>query len=61
MHSTHRERKELYIKALEDEVMRLKEVFSNVSQDKNKLAEENKQLKDRIKELLEQQESQTKR
>ncbi|KAI0136551.1 BZIP-type transcription factor [Xylariales sp. AK1849] len=42
---THRERKESYIKALEEEVLRLKEVFSNVSQDKDKLAEENKQLK----------------
>ncbi|KAK0730836.1 hypothetical protein B0H67DRAFT_475740 [Lasiosphaeris hirsuta] len=42
---THRERKELYIKALEDEVLRLKEVYSNVSQDKDKLAEENRQLK----------------
>ncbi|KAK4451450.1 AP-1-like transcription factor [Podospora aff. communis PSN243] len=42
---THRERKELYIKALEDEVLRLKEIFSNVSQDKEKLAEENRQLK----------------
>ncbi|KAK8049718.1 hypothetical protein PG994_011448 [Apiospora phragmitis] len=42
---THRERKELYIKALEDEVLRLKEIYSNVSQDKDKLAEENKQLK----------------
>ncbi|KAK5655411.1 hypothetical protein OQA88_5682 [Cercophora sp. LCS_1] len=42
---THRERKELYIKALEDEVLRLKEVYSNVSQDKEKLVEENRQLK----------------
>lgn len=42
---THRERKELYIKALEDEVLRLKEIFTNMSQDKEKLAEENKQLK----------------
>ncbi|KAI1757262.1 hypothetical protein F4782DRAFT_482033 [Xylaria castorea] len=42
---THRERKELYIKALEDEVLRLKEVFSNVSQDKDKLADENRQLR----------------
>ncbi|KAI0013424.1 BZIP-type transcription factor [Xylariaceae sp. FL0662B] len=42
---THRERKELYIKALEDEVLRLKEVYSNVSQDKDKLAEENRQLR----------------
>ncbi|KAL2134529.1 hypothetical protein VTI74DRAFT_11573 [Chaetomium olivicolor] len=42
---THRERKELYIKALEDEVLRLKEIFSNVSQDKERLAEENRHLK----------------
>lgn len=42
---THRERKELYIKALEDEVMRLKEIYSNVSQDKDRLAEENRSLK----------------
>ncbi|EXF80201.1 BZIP-type transcription factor [Colletotrichum fioriniae PJ7] len=42
---THRERKELYIKALEDEVLRLKEIFSNISQDKDKVAEENRQLK----------------
>jgi hypothetical protein len=45
VHRTHRERKELYIKALEDEVLRLKEVFSNVSQDKDKIAEENRQLR----------------
>ncbi len=42
---THRERKELYIKALEDEVLRLKEIFSNISQDKQRLADENRQLK----------------
>ncbi|KAH8820312.1 hypothetical protein F5884DRAFT_744672 [Xylogone sp. PMI_703] len=42
---THRERKELYIKALEQEVMRLKENFSRISQDKEALAEENRQLK----------------
>ena len=42
---THRERKELYIKALEDEVLRLKEIYSNVSQAKERLAEENRQLK----------------
>ncbi|KAL7930838.1 hypothetical protein V8C35DRAFT_283065 [Trichoderma chlorosporum] len=43
---THRERKELYIKALEDEVLRLKEVFSTISQDRQKLVDENKQLKE---------------
>ncbi|KAK7731011.1 hypothetical protein SLS53_008882 [Cytospora paraplurivora] len=42
---THRERKELYIKALEDEVLRLKEIFSNVSRDKERLAEENRSLR----------------
>ncbi|POR36500.1 AP-1-like transcription factor [Tolypocladium paradoxum] len=45
---THRERKELYIKALEDEVLRLKEIYSNVSQDKEKLFEENKKLRDML-------------
>ncbi|KAK2071242.1 hypothetical protein P8C59_005682 [Phyllachora maydis] len=42
---THRERKELYIKALEDEVLRLKEIFSNVAQDKERLADENRRLR----------------
>lgn len=42
---THRERKELYIKALEQEVLRLKENFSNVTRDKDTLAEENRQLR----------------
>lgn len=45
---THRERKELYIKALEDEVLRLKEVFSNVSLDRERLADENKRLRDSL-------------
>lgn len=43
---THRERKELYIKALEQEVMRLKENFTRISQDKEALALENQQLKE---------------
>ncbi|KAH8674645.1 hypothetical protein BGZ60DRAFT_372670 [Tricladium varicosporioides] len=42
---THRERKELYIKALEQEVIRLKENFTDVSRSKETLAEENRQLK----------------
>ncbi|KAH8592038.1 hypothetical protein B0O99DRAFT_261230 [Bisporella sp. PMI_857] len=42
---THRERKELYIKALEQEVLRLKENFSTVTRDKESLAEENRQLR----------------
>ncbi|KAH7326689.1 hypothetical protein B0I35DRAFT_475310 [Stachybotrys elegans] len=43
---THRERKELYVKALEDEVLRLKEVFTTASQAKDKLAEENRHLRE---------------
>lgn len=42
---THRERKELYIKALEEEVLRLKETFSQASKSKEALAEENRRLK----------------
>jgi len=42
---THRERKELYIKALEQEVLRLKENFSSVTRGKDTLAEENRQLR----------------
>lgn len=33
------------MKALEDEVLRLKEIFSNVSQDKERVSDENRQLK----------------
>jgi hypothetical protein len=42
---THRERKELYIKALEQELLRLKEKYSVVAQDKDAIAEENRKLK----------------
>jgi hypothetical protein len=45
---THRLRKEGYIKALEDEVIRLKEVYSDSRQGRDKLAEENKQLRDAL-------------
>lgn len=38
----------MYIKALEDEVLRLKEIYSSVSQDREKLAEENRLLKDTL-------------
>jgi hypothetical protein len=54
---THRERKELYIKALEDEVLRLKEVFSNVSLDRERLADENKRLRDTLSQAGLQQSS----
>ncbi|KAF2187828.1 hypothetical protein K469DRAFT_108003 [Zopfia rhizophila CBS 207.26] len=43
---THRERKEQYIKALEQEVIRLKEVFTNTSRERDAFAEENRRLKD---------------
>ena len=42
---THRERKELYIKALEQEVLRLKDNYSRVTRDKEVLADENRALK----------------
>ncbi|CAN8098605.1 unnamed protein product [Discula destructiva] len=42
---THRERKELYIKDLENQVLRLRELFTDVSQDRQRLAEENNSLK----------------
>ncbi|EGP91539.1 uncharacterized protein MYCGRDRAFT_66896 [Zymoseptoria tritici IPO323] len=47
---THRERKEMYIKALEQEVLRLKETFSQTTRERDTIAEENR----RLKELLQQ-------
>ncbi|KAH0538852.1 hypothetical protein FGG08_004569 [Glutinoglossum americanum] len=46
---THRERKELYIKALEQEVMRLRESFSTANRDKETYAEENRKLKELLR------------
>ncbi|OAL07470.1 hypothetical protein IQ06DRAFT_208869 [Phaeosphaeriaceae sp. SRC1lsM3a] len=43
---THRERKEMYIKALEQEVLRLKETFSTTSRERDAFAEENRRLKE---------------
>ncbi|KAF2750763.1 hypothetical protein M011DRAFT_396170 [Sporormia fimetaria CBS 119925] len=43
---THRERKEMYIKALEQEVLRLKELFTNSSRERDAIAEENRRLKE---------------
>ena len=42
---THRERKEMYIKALEQEVLRLKEVFADSTRERDKIAAENQRLK----------------
>ncbi|KAK5117520.1 hypothetical protein LTR62_004942 [Meristemomyces frigidus] len=46
---THRERKEMYIKALEQEVLRLKEVFSNTSRERDSVLEENRKLRELLK------------
>ncbi|CAI6332186.1 unnamed protein product [Periconia digitata] len=43
---THRERKEMYIKALEQEVLRIKESFTGVSKERDAFAEENRRLKE---------------
>jgi hypothetical protein len=43
---THRERKELYIKSLEDEVLRLRETYSRLSLHNESIMVENKHLKD---------------
>ncbi|KAF1912446.1 hypothetical protein BDU57DRAFT_459047 [Ampelomyces quisqualis] len=43
---THRERKEMYIKALEQEVLRLKETFATTSRERDAFAEENRRLKE---------------
>ncbi|KAL9083734.1 MAG: hypothetical protein Q9165_008400 [Trypethelium subeluteriae] len=43
---THRERKEMYIKALEQEVLRLKEVFANTTKERDAFAEENRKLRE---------------
>ncbi|KAI0999194.1 hypothetical protein K3495_g9002 [Podosphaera aphanis] len=42
---THRERKELYIKALEQQVQRLKVDFTALSRERDAIAEENRQIK----------------
>lgn len=38
----------MYIKALEEEVLRLKEIYSSVAQDREKLADENRLLKEAL-------------
>ncbi|KAH6638075.1 hypothetical protein C7974DRAFT_374673 [Boeremia exigua] len=43
---THRERKEMYIKALEQEVLRLKETFGTTSRERDQYAEENRRLRE---------------
>ncbi|KAF3001248.1 hypothetical protein E8E13_003258 [Curvularia kusanoi] len=43
---THRERKEMYIKALEQEVLRLKETFGTTTRERDQFAEENRRLRE---------------
>ncbi|KAF1811327.1 hypothetical protein P152DRAFT_419426 [Eremomyces bilateralis CBS 781.70] len=43
---THRERKEMYIKALEQEVLRLKDLFAQTVHERDNFAEENRRLKE---------------
>ncbi|KAF1999516.1 hypothetical protein P154DRAFT_436891 [Amniculicola lignicola CBS 123094] len=43
---THRERKEMYIKALEQEVLRLKEVFGDTAKERDAFRAENQRLKE---------------
>ncbi|KAI8940151.1 hypothetical protein NX059_003862 [Plenodomus lindquistii] len=43
---THRERKELYIKALEQEVLRLKDTFAATARERDAFAEENRKLRE---------------
>ncbi|KAF2808621.1 uncharacterized protein BDZ99DRAFT_446221 [Mytilinidion resinicola] len=43
---THRERKEMYIKALEQEVLRLKDTFGTTARERDAMAEENRRLKE---------------
>ncbi|KYK55974.1 bZIP-type transcription factor [Drechmeria coniospora] len=45
---THRERKELYVQALEDEVLRLKELYTLLFQEKERCAQENRELKETL-------------
>lgn len=42
---THRERKELYIKALEEEVLRLKDVYAESTRERDRVQQENIRLK----------------
>ena len=46
---THRERKEVYVKALEEEVLRLKETFSITVKERDAVAEENRKLKELLR------------
>ncbi|KAI9781918.1 MAG: hypothetical protein M1816_002141 [Peltula sp. TS41687] len=46
---THRERKEHYVRALEQEVLRLRECVNDVNHEKNIIAEENVELKELLR------------
>lgn len=46
---THRERKEIYIKALEEQVMQLKETYTGAVQEKIAATDENRKLKELLR------------
>ncbi|TKX24234.1 transcription factor-like protein 12 [Elsinoe australis] len=46
---THRERKEQYIKALEQEVLRLKELYANTTRERDVAVSDNQRLRDILK------------
>jgi hypothetical protein len=46
---THRERKEIYIKALEEQVMQLKETYTGAVQEKIAVTDENRKLKELLR------------
>ncbi|MCJ1379730.1 hypothetical protein MMC17_002833 [Xylographa soralifera] len=46
---THRERKEIYIKALEEQVMQLKETYTGAVQEKLAVVDENRKLKELLR------------
>lgn len=45
---SHRERKEQYVRALENEVLRLKEVYTTATEQKDQAVQENRQLRDTL-------------
>ncbi|KAG8629005.1 hypothetical protein KVT40_002870 [Elsinoe batatas] len=46
---THRERKEQYIKALEEQVLKLKELYTNVTRERDTAINDNQRLRDILK------------
>ena len=49
LYRTHRERKEVYIKNLEDQLVQLRETFTGTVHERNSIAEENRRLKELLR------------